>query len=127
MPMLPPTWQGIPHSFRIWPISAVVVVLPFEPVMPHTGPAKKVAGQFDFADDRNALRARRLTGAISTGTPGDSTIRSTAGEYVFRLRRGRLSIGRSSEAITTAPLLRSSSTAAIAGLPMPATNTFRAF
>ena len=41
VPMLPPTWQGIPHSFRMWPISAVVVVLPFEPVMPQTGPRRK--------------------------------------------------------------------------------------
>ena len=44
----------------MWPISAVVVVLPFEPVMPQIGPLKKIAREFHFADDRNALRARRL-------------------------------------------------------------------
>ena len=40
VPMLPPTWQGMPDSRRMWPISAVVVVLPFEPVMPMVSPCR---------------------------------------------------------------------------------------
>ena len=43
---------------RMWPVSAVVVVLPFEPVMPMISPFEKPACQFQIADDAHAaLRA----------------------------------------------------------------------
>src|SRR5438477_251343 len=38
VPILPPTWTGTPASRRMWPVSEVVVVLPFDPVMPIVWP-----------------------------------------------------------------------------------------
>ncbi len=53
-PMLPPTSVGKPAAFRISPTSAVVVVLPLEPVMASDLALEEARGQFQFADDRQA-------------------------------------------------------------------------
>ena len=60
VPMLPPTCTGTPASRRMWPIRLVVVVLPFEPVIPMVRPLQKRRGQFHFADHRHAAPARRF-------------------------------------------------------------------
>ncbi len=56
--MLPPTSVGNPPAATISPASAVVVVLPFEPVMATMLPGKKLRRQLDFADHGFAARAR---------------------------------------------------------------------
>jgi hypothetical protein len=58
--MLPATIGWRPATFRISPMSAVVVDLPFEPVMAMTVPCRMTRGELDLADDGNALLRRVL-------------------------------------------------------------------
>ena len=54
VPILPPTCTGTPASRRMCPIRLVVVVFPFEPVIPMVGPCRIRPGQFHFADHGDA-------------------------------------------------------------------------
>ena len=63
VPILPPTCTAIPDSRRMWPVSAVVVVFPLEPVMPMMRPLQERRRQFHFADHRDAAPARAASKA----------------------------------------------------------------
>ena len=76
VPILPPTCTGMPLAFRICPVMAVVVVFPFEPVMPMISPFRN-----QLASSRSPITGtprRRACSARSrsAGTPGESTTRS---------------------------------------------------
>ena len=80
--MLPPTWQAMPDSRRMWPVSAVVVVLPLVPVTPIVLPFRNGRRQFQLADDGYTAGAR---------CGQDVEIRRDAwGEHYQGPRRGRL-------------------------------------
>jgi len=74
--MLPPTSAGNPVAVMISPVSAVVVVLPFDPVMATIGPGKNCdASSISPITVSPSVRAC-TSGGASTGTPGLTTIRS---------------------------------------------------
>src|SRR3990172_3068026 len=78
VPMLPPTWVRRPASAKILPRSAVVVVLPFEPVTATTVPRRKrQASSSSEIISMPFPRAFPSAGRLS-GTPGLKTMRSAA-------------------------------------------------
>ena len=86
MPILPPTCAGDAAFAQDVAGHAVVVVLPFEPVIPMIRPFQKRRGQFHFADHCHARAGAPLRSPRrSAGTPGESTIRSHAFEHFRRL------------------------------------------
>ena len=116
----------------MWPIRLVVVVLPFEPVIPMVLPLQKRRRQFHLADHRTPRRRAASSGGRSAGTSGESTIRSqpsnTSGDCcangtsdVQQLARlGSWSSGFRSVARTSRALrARSNSTAAMPDFSMP--------
>ena len=65
--MFPPTSVGSPPAVRISPVSVVVVVFPFDPVMATIGSRQKLRRQFNLANHRLAHGAglhqhRRIDG-----------------------------------------------------------------
>ena len=103
--MLPPTSAGNPEAVIISPVSVVVVVFPFDPVMATIGPGKKLRRQFDLANDAFAQRSSlhqwrsihrnaradhnqilSLEGAVamSPGLDGDAVIQQH-GDFVTQL------------------------------------------
>ena len=60
VPMLPPTCTGTPDSRRMWPIRLVVVVFPFDPVMPMVRPFRKGAASSTSPITLRAARPRGL-------------------------------------------------------------------
>ena len=58
--MLPPTCAAMPLDLRMCPVSAVVVVLPFDPVIPMILAFQKPARQFQIADDPHSAPPRRF-------------------------------------------------------------------
>ncbi len=69
-----PPGKRIPHSLSRWPVNAVVVVLPFDPVIPMTGPLRKYdASSTSPITGIPPSRAETSMGR-SYGTPGESTI-----------------------------------------------------
>jgi len=70
VPMLPPTSAGTPAAVMISPVSVVVVVLPFDPVMATIGPGRNWAAS-STSPITASPKARACTnGGASTGTPG---------------------------------------------------------
>ncbi len=63
-PMLPPTWVGRPASFMTWAVRAVVVDLPFEPVMATTVGMRSKLSQAGVAKER-----KNRPMSLSTATP----------------------------------------------------------
>ena len=119
----------------MWPIRLVVVVLPFDPVMPMVGPCRNGAGQFDFADHRTP-RAARLRAAEVGRHIGREHDQVAAFEHLGRsaARTGRRALetsracgswssGLRSVARTSAPCSRSrNSTAAMPDFFIPTTS-----
>ena len=76
--MLPPTVTLKPAASRIRPVSAVVVDLPFVPVMAITRPrSQRDASSISPMTGTPRARAR-LNHRLIGGTPGLSTIRSAS-------------------------------------------------
>ena len=74
--MFPPTKVRKPEASSISPISEVVVVLPFEPVMPRMGWARNQLANSTSGITR-MRRSRALTSSgMSQGTPGLATTKS---------------------------------------------------
>ena len=138
VPMLPPTSVGSPPAARISPASAVVVVLPLEPVMATIGPGKKSGGEFDFADDRLAVRrAWTSCGRIEGNARADddqvlflkgalAVAAGFDGDAVFEEQQNlvaQLASGLESETVTRAPCALRKSAEATPDLPRPTTRT----
>ena len=120
--MFPPTCTGIAALCRMCPTSEVVVVFPFVPVIPMTGPCRYGAASStspDHVDTARALRARCR--ADREGTPGESTIRSQALSNSSSVcsRKPGTSCGFRSVAVTSAPRARRNSAAALPRLLHP--------
>ena len=69
--MFPPTCAAMPHSRRMCPVSAVVVVFPFDPVMPAMSPFRN-----QLASSRSPTTRSPFSRSKSAGTPGDKTTSS---------------------------------------------------
>ena len=124
----------IPLSRRMWPISAVVVVLPFEPVMPIDRPLQDRAPPAPLRrSPAPRAAAPRPAAAGPPAQPGESTIRSrprtlrrsAATQCRHRARSG---LGSSSSGFDRwraprAPVSSSSSTAASPDFAIPTTTT----
>ena len=77
--MFPPTCAAIPLDCRMWPVSAVVVVFPFDAGDADDLALQKPARQFEIADHAHAAAPRALRApSRSAGTPGESTISSAS-------------------------------------------------
>src|ERR1035441_1392633 len=76
VPMLPPTCTGTPAARRMWPTRLVVVVLPFDPVMPMVRLFRKGPASSTSPTTRSPRLRAWSSGARSAGTSGESTIRS---------------------------------------------------
>src|SRR6185295_18792816 len=76
VPMLPPTITCAPAAFINSPVSAVVVVLPFEPVMPITRPRRKRPANSGSLMISTARPRAISSCGKSAGTPGLRTIKS---------------------------------------------------
>ena len=76
MPRLPPT-KAARSSWKSRPVSAVVVLLPFVPVMATTGTSSRSrqASSTSPTTGTPARRAAAMPGSVS-GTPGETTTRS---------------------------------------------------
>ena len=70
-PMLPPTRVWRPACWKMWPMRAVVVVLPLAPVMAVTWPASSSAASSSSPMTRAPRARARSKMASSRGTPGD--------------------------------------------------------
>src|SRR3989338_4262222 len=142
VPMLPPTCVRRPASPKILPSSAVVVVLPFEPVTATTVPRRK--RQASSSSEMISIpfpRAWTRAGS-SSGTPGLKTMRSAARKSASswpahftltpRARRAAASAatadsGLSSLTVTRAPRAARKRAAAAPVRASPTTSAFRSF
>src|SRR5688500_3643138 len=118
-PMLPQTSTRRPAAASRAPVSAVVVLLPFEPVMPTTGPFRNGKASSTSAIPGSPRRRAAASSGRSSGTPGESTTPSRPS--------GRDSGSRPSASST--PGSRSRSGAPISAAPRrstPTTSTPRA-
>src|SRR3954447_7531910 len=113
VPTLPATATATPASRWMWPISSVVVVLPFVPVMAMNScpPSSRQASSSSPRTGRPRRRAAATT-AASAGTPGDLIIAavwsSSSTPSVARRTPGRSTGGRpASTPIASSPSARS--------------------
>ena len=74
--MFPPTSVGSPPAVRISPVSVVVVVFPFDPVMATIGPGRNCAASSISPITASPIARACTSIGASTGTPGLTTIRS---------------------------------------------------
>ncbi len=74
--MLPPTSVGSPAFLSSSPIRVVVVVLPFDPVIPMSRPLRKRAASSISLMISTPAAAAFRNGSSASGTPGLATIRS---------------------------------------------------
>ena len=71
--MLPPICTGRPAAASTWAISAVVVDLPFDPVMPTTCGVRSKASQAGVAKER-----KKSPMSLSTATPASQAAATAA-------------------------------------------------
>ena len=76
VPRLPPVRASQPAERKMWPMSDVVVVLPFVPVTPMTGPRRNSAASSNSPMTATPLRRASARAGRSQGTPGDGMIKS---------------------------------------------------
>ena len=139
VPILPPTCTGTPASRRMWPIRLVVVVLPFEPVIPMVRPLRNGAASSTSPITAHAAPARRLERRQVGRHVGREHDQVAAFEHLGRSagRRGcpielaasgSWSSGLRSVARTTAPCARAGTAAdATPDFFIPTTSALRAF
>ncbi len=77
--MLPQTSAVRPPAFTISPVIAVVVLLPLLPVMATTGPSRNGKASSTSAITGTPHRRASSSSGRSSGTPGETTTRSTPG------------------------------------------------
>ena len=115
----------------MWPVRLVVVVLPFDPVMPMMRPCRNGAASSTSPITVTPRARAASSGGRSAGTSGESTIRSqpsntasvwTANGMSRPRASGSWSSGFRSVARTTAPSRRSSSTEATPDFFIPTTS-----
>ena len=140
VPIFPPTCVGIPAFFSSSPIRAVVVVLPFEPVMPTIRPFRNRYASSTSPMTSPSFRSTYRAGIVFVGTPGEITTRSiwssshdgmspairptSWDDLKPRAASDQLSTSFLSCRATTAPRADKNFADATPDFPAPRTNTF---